>query len=155
MRLPLPIKNSLLLLPLVFAAQKICAQLAPADDFFNGGAQFYISNNIPSALERTESGLKIYPDDEKLKKLEELLKQQQQNQQNQSQQQQNKQNQQSQQNSSDQKNQQQAESAESVSRKIPNDQQKQQEQQKSQAKKRTARSRRIKMPTASRLRRGR
>jgi Ca-activated chloride channel family protein len=99
----------LLLLPLFFAAQKVCAQLAPADDFFNGGAQAYISNNIPAALERVETGLKIYPDDEKLKKLEELLKQknQQQQQQNQSQQQksdsqknQQQQNQQSQKNSS-------------------------------------------------------
>jgi hypothetical protein len=87
MRLSRPLKNSLLLLPLVFAAQKICAQPAPADDFFNGGAQLYISNNIPAALEKTEGGLKLYPNDEKLKKLEELLKQQQQNQQSQSQQQ--------------------------------------------------------------------
>jgi Ca-activated chloride channel family protein len=109
MRLPRLIQNSLLLLPLFFAAQKVCAQLAPADDFFNGGAQAYISNNIPAALERVETGLKIYPDDEKLKKLEELLKQknQQQQQQNQSQQQksdsqknQQQQNQQSQKNSS-------------------------------------------------------
>jgi hypothetical protein len=104
MRLPRPIQNSLLPLLLVFAAQKVCAQFATADDFFNGGAQLYISNNIPSALEKTEAGLKIYPDDAKLKKLEELLKQQQQSQQ----QQQNQQNQnQSQQNSSGQKNQQQ------------------------------------------------
>ena len=71
---------------LFIAAQKLCAQLAPAEDFFNGGAQLYISNNIPAALERVEMGLKTYPDDEKLKKLEQLLKQQQQNQQNQQQQ---------------------------------------------------------------------
>ena len=67
-----------------------------ADVFFNGGAQLYISNNIPAALERTESGLKLYPNDSKLKKLEELLKQQQQSQSQQNQQQQNQQNQQSQ-----------------------------------------------------------
>src|SRR5271163_4239432 len=90
MRLPRQIQNSLLLLLLVFAAQRVCAQLAPADDFFNSGAQFYISNNIPAALEKTESGLQLYPDDEKLQKLEKLLKQQQQ--------------QQSQQNSNGQKN---------------------------------------------------
>jgi Ca-activated chloride channel family protein len=103
MRFPRPVKNSLLLLPLFFAAQKICAQPATADDFFNSGAQFYISNNIPAALEKTEGGLKFYPDDVKLKKLEELLKQkqQQQNQQNQ------KQQSQSQQDSNGQKNQQQ------------------------------------------------
>src|ERR1700690_2425414 len=94
------IKNSLLPWLLVFAAQKVCAQLLPADDFFNGGAQLYISNNIQAALERTESGLKFYPDDVKLKKLEELLKQQQQQQQ--SQQNQQKQQSQSQQNSNSQ-----------------------------------------------------
>jgi hypothetical protein len=108
MPLPRQIKNSLLLLPLFFAVQKVCAQLAPADDFFNSGAQFYISNDIPAALEKTESGLKLYPDDVKLQKLEKLLKQQQQNQQNQ-------QNQSQQQNQSGQKN---------------NEQQKQSEQQK-------------------------
>ena len=80
MQLPRPIKNSLLPLLLVFAAQKVCAQLAPATDFFNSGAQFYISNNISAALEKTEDGLKLYPDDQKLKKLEELLKQQKQSQ---------------------------------------------------------------------------
>jgi Ca-activated chloride channel family protein len=80
---------------LLFAWQKVGAQLAPADDFFNSGAQFYISNNVPAALERVEGGLKAYPDDEKLKKLEQLLKQQQQQQQ-QNQQQQNQQNQQQQ-----------------------------------------------------------
>ena len=80
-----------------------------ADDFFNGGAQLYISNNIPDALNKVETGLKTYPDDVKLKKLEELLKQQQQqqqqqhNQQNQQQQQQqNKQNQQQNKNSQQQ-----------------------------------------------------
>jgi Skp family chaperone for outer membrane proteins len=72
---------------LLLAWQKSSAQLAPADDFFNSGAQLYISNNVPAALERVENGLKTYPDDEKLKKLEQLLKQQQQQQQNQSQQQ--------------------------------------------------------------------
>jgi hypothetical protein len=85
MKLRLLISLSLLLL----AWQKAGAQLAPADDFFNSGAQFYISNNVPAALERVEAGLKTYPDNEKLKKLEKLLKQKQQNQQNQSQQQKN------------------------------------------------------------------
>jgi Ca-activated chloride channel family protein len=94
------INNSLLPLLLLFIAQKVCAQLLPADDFFNGGAQLYISNNIPAALEKTENGLKLYPNDEKLKKLEELLKQQQQSQSSQSQQ--NQQNQQSQKNQTQQ-----------------------------------------------------
>ena len=47
-----------------------------ADDYFNGGAQAYISNNIPQALASVNTGLKQYPDDVKLKKLYELLKQQ-------------------------------------------------------------------------------
>ena len=75
----------LISLSLLLAGQKLSAQLAPADSFFNGGAQLYISNNVPAALERVESGRKFYPDDEKLKKLEELLKQQQQQQQQQKQ----------------------------------------------------------------------
>ena len=72
------------------------AHAQSADDFFNGGAQLYISNNIPDALSKVETGLKSFPDDVKLKKLEELLKQQQQQQQNQ----QNQQNQQQQQSQS-------------------------------------------------------
>jgi FtsZ-interacting cell division protein YlmF len=107
MRLPRPIKNSLLPLLLFFVAQKACAQFAAADDYFNGGAQLYISNNIPAALEKTEDGLKFYPDDAKLKKLEELLKQQQKSQSSQSQQNQQQQQSQSQQNANNQKNQQQ------------------------------------------------
>ena len=141
MRLPRPIQNSLLPLLVVFAAQKVCAQLARADDFFNSGAQFYISNNIPSALEKTEAGLKIYPDDVKLKKLEELLKQQQQSQnsqsqqnqsqQNQSQQQQSKNNQQSQ----SQQNQQQNSQSQSEQQKQDQAGQKKDGQQKSSAEK--------------------
>jgi Ca-activated chloride channel family protein len=91
---------SLSLVPLAW--QTVHAQLAPAADFFNSGAQLYISNNIPAALERVELGLKTYPGDEKLKKLEELLKQQQQQQQ----QQQDQQKKSDQQKQSDQKDQQ-------------------------------------------------
>src|ERR1700734_1307322 len=125
MQLPRPIKNSLLPLLLVFAAQKVCAQLAPAADFFNSGAQFYISNNIPVALEKTEDGLKLYPDDVKLKKLEELLKQQQQqqNQQNKGQKQQSQQNSNSRQNQ--QQNQQQQSSQQDSQDQKKSDEQKQ------------------------------
>jgi Ca-activated chloride channel family protein len=77
------------------ALQTVDAQ--PADDFFHGGAQSYLTNNIPNALTQTEAGLKLYPDDAKLKKLYELLKQQQQSQSQQQQKQnQSQQNQQSQ-----------------------------------------------------------
>jgi FtsZ-interacting cell division protein ZipA len=93
MRLSLPISVSLLLLALQ------AARAQTADDFFNGGAQSYISNNIPRALESVDAGLKRYPDDVKLQKLYELLKQQQQ-----SQQQQNQQNQQNQSNQQESKN---------------------------------------------------
>jgi len=125
MQLPRPVQNSLLLLLLVFAAQKADAQYLPADDFFNSGAQLYISNNVPAALERVETGLKTYPDDEKLKKLEQLLKQQQQSQQNQQQQQKN---QSQQQKSDDQKKQQQNQQSQNSQ-----DQQKQDEQKKDQS----------------------
>ena len=108
---------------LLFAVQKISAQLAPAEDFFNSGAQLYISNNVPAALERVENGLKTYPDDEKLKKLEQLLKQQQQQQQQQNQSQQQK--------SDSQKNQQQQKQQEQNSQ----DQQKQDEQKQADQKK--------------------
>jgi Ca-activated chloride channel family protein len=123
MRLLLPISASLLL-----AWQSACAQ--SADDYFNGGAHAYITNNLPEALKSVETGLKQYPDDVKLKKLYELLKQQsqQQSQNNQSQQNQNQQSQQqpSQKNQQNQQNQQQSQknqSAESQS-----DRQKQQQQ---------------------------
>ena len=79
MRLPLLLSLSLMLI----GAQKICAQLAPADDFFHSGAQFYISNNVAQAQAAVDMGLKIYPNDDKLKKLDELLKQQSQQQQSQ------------------------------------------------------------------------
>ncbi len=112
---------------LLFAWQKVCAQTAPPDDFFNSGAQFYISNNIPNALKSTEAGLKEYPDDAKLKKLYELLKQQQQSQQNQQQQQQN-QSQQQKSNSQQQQQQNQQSSSQNSQ-----DQQKQKDQKQNQA----------------------
>jgi Ca-activated chloride channel homolog len=102
------------------------ARAQTAEDFFNGGAQLYISNNVPSALERVEGGRKLYPDDVKLKKLEELLKQQQQSQQNQQQQdQQNQQNQQSQSQPQQQKDQQSQQQQQSQSQ--PNQQQQNQQ----------------------------
>jgi len=110
---------------LVLGAQKVCAQYLPAEDFFNAGAQLYISNNVPAALERTETGLKIYPNDEKLQKLEKLLKQQQQ----QNQQQQNQQNQQ-QQSQQDQKQQDKKDQQQKQDQKQQQDQQKNSEQQK-------------------------
>jgi hypothetical protein len=127
MRLPLPVSLSLLLL----SWQTALAQIAPADDFFHTGAQFYISNNIPSALEQVEAGLKIYPEDEKLKKLEQLLKQkQQQQQEQQNQKQQDKQ--QQQQDKKDQNQQNQSQQQKSDDQKSP-DQQKPDEQKKSDA----------------------
>jgi cell division protein FtsN len=83
MRLPLPISLSLLLLAL---AQVHAQPLVDADEFFHGGAQLYLSNNVPAALGVVTNGLAQFPDDAKLKKLEELLKQKQQEQQQQDQQ---------------------------------------------------------------------
>ena len=107
---------------LLLAGQKVGAQFAPAEDFFNSGAQLFISNNIPAALERVQDGLKTYPDDGKLKQLEQLLKQQPQQQQPQQQKNQQQKNQQ-QQNQQDQQSSQQK----------PQDQQKQQEEKQKQA----------------------
>ena len=113
------------------------ARAQTADDLFNSGAHFYISNNIPEALVPVEQGMKQYPDDVKLKKLYELLKQQQQqqqqNQQNQSQQQKQQNQQSSSKNSQEQQKQEQQKQSQSEQQKA--EQQKQQEQQQAAAKK--------------------
>jgi len=120
----------------LFAWQTAVAQLAPPNDFFNGGAQLYISNNVPAALARVESGLKEYPDDVKLKKLEQLLKQQQQQQQQQqNQQQQDRQKDQQSSQSNQQDQQKQDEQKQSPAEPKKEDQPKQQGQQKSSAQK--------------------
>ena len=72
MKLTLLISLSLLLLALPAAFGQTAA-----DEFFHSGAQSYISNNIPKAKEEVAAGLKLDPDNPKLKKLDELLKQQQ------------------------------------------------------------------------------
>jgi Mg-chelatase subunit ChlI len=130
----------LISLSLLLAA--LAARAQTAEEFFNGGAQFYISNSIPSALEKVEGGLKIYPDDVKLKKLHELLKQQQQSQSSQSQQNQQQQNQQNQQQQNQQQQKQNSqdqqkrdEQKQSQTSQKKEDEQKQQEQQKSSAEK--------------------
>lgn len=81
MRSPIPPRISLSLLLLALPS----ARAQTSDDFFHGGAQSYLSNNIPAALEIVTNGLQRFPDDQKLKKLYELLNQQQQQQQNQEQ----------------------------------------------------------------------
>jgi Ca-activated chloride channel family protein len=111
------------------------AHAQSAGEFFNGGAQLYISNNIPAALGKVEDGRKLYPDDVKLKKLEELLKQQ--SQQQQSQQNQQQQNQQNQQQKQDSQKSQQDQQAQNQPGK-PADQQpspKEQQKEKSEAQK--------------------
>lgn len=114
------------------------AQIAPADDFFHSGAQSYITNNIAQAKQIVEQGRKLYPDDEKLKKLEALLNQQQQQQQQQNQQQQ-KQDQSQQQKSDDQKNQdQQQQPKDSDDQKKQDEQKKNQEDQKKEEQKKQA-----------------
>ena len=125
MRLRPHISLSLLLLTLPAAFSQT------ADDFFNGGAQSYISNNIPNALEVVTNGLQRFPENEKLKKLYELLnqKQQQQNQQKQEQQKQ-QQNQQKQQQQQQQKQQEQQQKNQSSQQQ---EQQKQEQQAKSSA----------------------
>src|SRR6266576_7231437 len=100
MRLRIPVSLSLLLL----AGQAVCAQ--PADEFFHSGAQSYLSNNVARAREEVDNGLKLYPDDLKLKKLDELLKQQSQSQSKNDQQKQDQENKDQQQAKQDQKDQQ-------------------------------------------------
>jgi Ca-activated chloride channel family protein len=119
MKLRLLISISLLAL----ALQKADAQ--SADDYFHGGAQSYLSNNVAGARQEVDQGLKLFPDDVKLKKLDELLKQQQQQQSQQQQQRKEQQQKQSQQNQSQSKQNQQQQSQ----------QQKQDEQQKQQQQK--------------------
>jgi outer membrane biosynthesis protein TonB len=84
-----------------FAGQTLCAQ--SADDFFHTGAQAYLTNNTATAREQVDKGLKLYPNDVKLKKLDQLLKQQKQQQQQQQQQKNQQQQNQSQQNQSQSK----------------------------------------------------
>ena len=98
---------------LLLAGQTVCAQ--PADEFFHSGAQSYLSNNVARAREEVDNGLKLYPDDLKLKKLDELLRQQSQSQSKNDQQKQDQEKKDQQQAKQDQK-----------------DQQKQQEQKQSQ-----------------------
>ncbi|HAO80651.1 MAG TPA: hypothetical protein DCQ92_17105 [Verrucomicrobia subdivision 3 bacterium] len=122
----------LISLSLLFLSwHKAGAQLAPADDFFHRGAQFYISNNIPEAKKAVGDGLTFYPDDDKLKKLDELLKQQSQSQS------QNSKDQQKQQSQAkpDQQKQDQKDQAEKSSGQKKEDEQKQPEQQKSASEK--------------------
>src|ERR1700690_163671 len=123
MRLLLPTIVSLWLLALP------AGRAQSADDFFNSGAQSYISNNIPQAKESVASGLKRYPDDIKLKKLDELLKQQGQ------QQQQNQQNQQSQSNQKQQQQQQNQPAQNQSSQENDKKEQEQQQQEKSASQK--------------------
>lgn len=123
---------------LALAAQKVCAQ--SAEEFFHGGAQSYLSNNVEGARQEVDKGLKLYPDDLKLKKLDELLKQQQQQQQqNQQQQQQQKDQQQKQdqqnQSKQDQQQQKQKQDEEKQKQQDQQQQQKPKEQQKGEQQK--------------------
>jgi len=122
-------------LGLLLAAPAVFAQ--SADDYFHGGAQFYISNNVAQAKQFATNGLKLYPNDVKLKKLYDLLNQQQQ-QQSQQQQQQQQQQDKDQQNQQQQKqNQQQKQQSQSKDQQNQpdQDQQKQDEQKSAEQKK--------------------
>jgi hypothetical protein len=70
------------------------ARAQSADEFFHAGAQSYLSNNVAQARVEVDNGLKLFPDDLKLKKLDALLKQQQQSKDDQQKQEQDKQEQQ-------------------------------------------------------------
>ena len=121
----------LISISLAFGTLKVCAQ--SADDFFHTGAQAYLTNNTPSAREQVDKGLKLYPNDIKLKKLDELLKQQQQQNQQQQQKNQQKQNQ-SQQNQSQSKQDQQKQQDQKKSDEQKKQEKKEQDQQSQQQK---------------------
>ena len=123
MKLPLRLSIELALLA------ALATQAQTADEFFDSGAQLYISNNIPAALQAVESGRKQYADDVKLKKLEELLKRRQQQQQQQNQNQNSNQQQNNQNSSKNQKQQSHQENQQSQSQA---DRQKQQQNRNSQ-----------------------
>jgi Ca-activated chloride channel homolog len=133
MRLRLLISLSCLLF---LAGQRAGAQLAPADDFFHSGARYYISNSVPQAKDVVEQGLKLYPNDEKLKKLWELMNQQQQQQQQQQQNQQNQQQNQSQSQQQDSKDQQKQDQQKNQDQQKKDEEKKKEEQQKQQEQKR-------------------
>lgn len=111
---------SLLLLTLLSAGAQ------NADEFFHGGAQHFLTNNIPGALEVVTNGLQRFPEDEKLKKLYELLNQQQQ------QQQQNQDQKQQDQDQKDEQKQDQQKQDDKKDQQSKNDQQKQEEEKKQQ-----------------------
>jgi Ca-activated chloride channel homolog len=119
------------------------AQALPPDEFFHSGAQWYLSNKVAEARSQVDAGLRLYPDDIKLKKLDELLKQQpQQDQKDQQQQDQQKQDQKDKQDQEkqdqqkqdqqkqDQKDQQQDQKDQKSKQDEKNDQQKKQQDQK-------------------------
>src|ERR1041385_3833774 len=105
--------------------------LPSADEFFHAGAQSYITNNLAGAREQVDAGLKLFPDDIKLKKLDDLLKQQQQQQQQdrQKQDQEKKEQEKKEQQKQDQKDQQDKKDE----KKDQKDQQKQEQQQQSKS----------------------
>lgn len=78
---PIPARSKLSLSLSLLILGLLSAKAQTADDFFHGGAQHFLTNNIPGALELVTNGLQRFPEDQKLQKLYELLNQQQQQQQ--------------------------------------------------------------------------
>lgn len=81
MRLQIPARSNLHFSLSLLILSLFSASAQNADEFFHGGAQRFLTNNIPGALEVVTNGLQRFPEDEKLQKLYELLNQQQQQQQ--------------------------------------------------------------------------
>lgn len=136
-----------------FVLHRAAAQ--SADDFFHSGARSYLSNNVAGAQKEVDQGLKLYPDDIKLKKLDELLKQQQQQNQQQNQQQQQNQSQQNQSKQNQQQQQQQQKQNEEQKQqeqsKEEQEQQKQAEQQKEKEQEQQAQAREMTPEQAKQL----
>jgi outer membrane biosynthesis protein TonB len=126
MRSLIPARNRFSLSLSLLLLTWLSASAQNADEFFHGGAQHFLTNNIPGALEVVTNGLQRFPEDEKLQKLYQLLNQQQQ------QQQQNQDQKQQDQDQKDEQKQDQQKQDDKKDQQSKNDQQKKDEEKKQQ-----------------------
>ena len=77
MRSLIPVRSKFSLSLSLLLLTLLSATAQTADDFFHGGAQHFLTNNIPGALQVVTNGLQRFPEDQKLQKLYELLNRQQ------------------------------------------------------------------------------
>ena len=112
---------SLLTMDSIYAQQN-------AEDYFHSGANSFINNDLPTAINEVNTGLSKYPNDPKLNALLEKLKEEQQKQQQQQNQQQDQQQQNQDQNQQQQDQNQQDQEQENEQQQEQNDQQNEDQQ---------------------------